>query len=291
MPPTAAFDRARLSRPPHVRSVRLGDLTLTYVPDGVVRLKPGGWLPAAAPGDWADHRDHLDGDGFLVAGIGGLLVERGERALLVDAGFGPASHHDPANPRLGPLYGGDLLDSLRRLGRTPERIEAVALTHLHPDHAGWTWSTEPGGDTPPFAHVPHLVAAPEWRHRDLAAEPRLAVIEPRVRTVEDGEEIFPGVRAAFAPGHTAGHTTYVVTGGGLRLIVLGDALHTPVQVARPEWSCVLDHDPAESAAHRRRLVEELSRPSTIGYGGHFSDVVFGRTERGPGGGFTWVPVA
>ncbi|MEV4095803.1 MBL fold metallo-hydrolase [Streptosporangium saharense] len=287
MTTTTGFDRTRLSRTPRVRSLRLGDLTVTYVPDGAVRLKPHGWLPAATADDWADNRDHLDHDGFLVAGIGGLLVERGDRALLIDAGFGPETYpDDPGNPLLGTLHGGELLESLRRLGRTPERIEAVAITHLHSDHLGWAWN-----DTLPFAHAAHLVAAPEWERRDLAAEPRLAVVAPRVRTVEDGEEIFPGVRASFAHGHTAGHTTYVITGGGRRLIAFGDALHAPVQVTHPEWSCGIDHDPVESAEHRRRLVGELSRPGTVGYGGHFADVVFGRAEPRPDGRLTWVPVA
>ncbi|MEW9551123.1 MBL fold metallo-hydrolase [Nonomuraea sp. NPDC050783] len=294
---TGTYDRARLSSPPRPRSLRLGELTLTYVPDGLVRLKPGGWLPAATAADWRVHADHLDGDGNLVAGIGGLLVERGERALLIDTGFGPESHpDDPANPYLGPLYGGDLLDGLRRLGRDPGQVEAVAITHLHTDHLGWSWSTEPGADAPPFAHAPHFVAAPEWERRDLAVAggtpaERLAVLAPAVRPVADGEEIFPGVRVSFAAGHTAGHTAYTITGGGRRLIAFGDALHSPVQVTHPEWSCGIDHDPAESARHRRRLVEELSRPGTLGYGGHFADVVFGRAERRPDGRLTWVPVA
>ncbi|MCK2222032.1 MBL fold metallo-hydrolase (plasmid) [Actinomadura sp. ATCC 31491] len=297
---TSTGDRARLTSPPRIRSLRLGELTVTYVPDGLVRLKPGGWLPAATPADWQAHPGHLDQDGLLVAGIGGLLVERGERALLIDTGLGPESHpDDPADPFIGPLHGGDLLRNLRSLGRDPRDIEAVAITHLHPDHLGWAWSTEPGAAEPPFAHAPHHVGAPEWERRDLAAEggapaERLAVLAPNVRPAADGEEIFPGVRASFTPGHTAGHTAYTITGGGRRLIAFGDALHAPLQVTYPEWSCGIDHDPDESAGHRRRLVEELSRPGTIGYGGHFADVVFGRAEPAAGRGdgrFTWVPVA
>jgi len=297
MTTTPDFDRTRLTSAPRIRSLRLGELTITYVPDGLVRLKPRGWLPAATDADWAAYRDHLDDGGCLVAGIGGLLVERGDRALLIDTGFGPeSSPDDPDDPLLGGLYGGELLDNLRRLGREPRQIEAVAITHLHPDHLGWAWSTEPGTDTPPFAHATHVVAAPEWERRDLAAEggaagERLAAFAPRVHAAEDGEEIFPGVRASFAAGHTVGHTTYTVTGGDRRLIAFGDALHAPVQVTHPEWSCGIDHDPAESAEHRRRLVHELSRPDTIGYGGHFADVVLGRAERRPDGRFTWVPVA
>ncbi|WP_432925497.1 MBL fold metallo-hydrolase [Microbispora sp. CA-135349] len=198
--------------------------------------------------------------------------------------------------RRGRLYGGELPDNLRRLGREPRHIEAVAITHLHTGHLGWAWTPAPGTDTPPFAHATHFVAAPEWERRDLAAEggataERLAAFASRVHPAADGEEIFPGVRARFAAGHTVGHTTYVISAGDRRLIAFGDALHSPVQVTRPEWSCGIDHDPAESAEHRRRLVEELSRPGTVGYGGHFADVVFGRAERRPDGRFAWVPIA
>ncbi|GAB3353695.1 MBL fold metallo-hydrolase [Micromonospora halotolerans] len=292
MATTPDLDRIRLTSASRARSLRLGDLTITHVPDGLARLKPRGWLPAATDTDWAAYRDHLDDDGFLVASIGGLLVERGDRALLIDAGFGPESHpDDPTNPLVGSIYGGELLDSLRPLGREPSRIEAVAITHLHNDHLGWAWST-----AQPFGHATHFVAAPEWERRDLAAEggateERLATFATRVRPVEDSEEIFPGVRASFAAGHTVGHTTYTITGGDRRLIAFGDALHAPVQVTHPEWSCAIDHDPAESAEYRRRLVEELSRPDTIGYGCHFADVVFGRAERRSDGRFTWIPVA
>jgi glyoxylase-like metal-dependent hydrolase (beta-lactamase superfamily II) len=297
MATTTTFDRARLTSYPRVRSLRLGELKITYVPDGLCLCKPHGWLPAATDADWAANRDHLDDGGWLPASIGGLLVELGDRALLIDTGFGPEDHpDDPANPVIGRIYGGEMLDGLRRLGREPSQIEAVAITHLHLDHLGWAWSTEPGADAPPFGHATHFVAAPEWERRDLAAvngatEERLATFGTRVRTVEDGEEIFPGVRVSFSAGHTFGHTTYTITGGGQRLIAFGDAIHHPVQITYPEWGCALDHDPAEATDHRHRLVEELSRPDTIGYGNHFADVVLGRAERRPDGRFTWVPVA
>lgn len=77
--------------------------------------------------------------------------------------------------------------------------------------------------------------------------------------------------------------------GGQRLIAFGDALHTPLQVEHPEWSCVYDHDPVRAADHRRRLVAELAEPGTIGFGVHFADVVFGRVERRDKG-LTWQPL-
>ncbi|GAA4993005.1 MBL fold metallo-hydrolase [Actinopolymorpha pittospori] len=281
----------RLRRPAGIRSVRLGDTRVSFVPDGAVRLPPRGWLPDTTDAVWAAHPHYLDASGHLVASIGGLLVETGDRALLIDAGFGPQSFPpDPGTPR-GAIHGGALLGSLAELGRGPAEIEAVAFTHLHSDHLGWAWHPAPGGDRPAFAHADYLVSEPEWAERDAQGmtTEMLAGLTPRVRTVTEGQEIFPGVRVRITAGHTPGHAEYVITSGGRRLIAFGDALHSPIQVDHPEWSAAVDHDPARSADHRRRLVAELEESDTIGFGIHFADVVFGQVRQ-DGDGPAWRPL-
>lgn len=143
-----------------------------------------------------------------------------------------------------------------------------------------------------WAQVPES-GAPEWERRDLleaqGMADQVAALAPRVRTVADGEEIFPGVRVRITPGHTVGHAEYVITGGGRRLIAFGDAVHSPIQIDHPEWSSGFDHDLARTAVHRRRLVAELAEPGTIGFGVHFADVVFGHV-RAAGDGPAWRPV-
>ncbi|WP_406313047.1 MBL fold metallo-hydrolase [Streptosporangium sp. NBC_01639] len=284
----------RLRRPAGIRSVWLGDTKVSYVPDGAVQGRPRDWLPDTTDETWAAHPEYLDASGYLVASIGGLLVERGDRALLIDAGFGPQSlPAEPGSPN-GAIYGGALLDSLAELGRRPAEIEAVAFTHLHIDHLGWAWHSVPGGDRPVFAHAEYVVAEPEWAQRDLleaggTTKEIVAALAPRVRTVTGDQEIFPGVEMQITGGHTAGHAQYVITGGGTRLIAFGDALHSPIQVDHPEWGCVYDDDRARSAEHRRHLVAELEEPDTIGFGIHFADVVFGQVRR-DGDGPAWRPL-
>lgn len=274
-----SFITERLRRPAGIRSLRLGDTKVSYVPDGAVRLRPRAMFPDTTDRTWADHPELLDASGLLVASIGGLLVENGDRALLIDAGFGPRSWPPaPDGPR-GAIHGGALLDSLAELGRGPAEIEAVAITHLHPDHTGWAWQPAPGSDRPAFAHAAHLVSEPEWAaHPTVLEAQEAAELAPRVRTVTDGQEIFPGVRMRIAAGHSPGHAAYVITAGGQRLIAFGDALHSPIQIAHPEWSSAFDHAPAEAADQRRALITELAEPGTIGFGIHFADAVFGHVR-------------
>ncbi|MFB7712270.1 MBL fold metallo-hydrolase [Streptomyces sp. NPDC056105] len=283
----------RLRRPGRIRSVLLGDTKVSYVPDGAVRLRPRALLPDTTDEVWTAHPELLDANGMLVAGIGGLLVENGGRALLIDAGFGPQSWPaDPDGPR-GEIHGGALLESLAELGRGPREIEAVAFTHLHPDHIGWAWQPAPGSDKPAFTHADHLVSEPEWAQRHVMEEqgmaPEVAGLAPRVREVTHGQEVFPGVRIRITSGHTAGHAEYTVTSGGQRLIAFGDALHSPIQVDHPEWSSAFDHDPVRAADRRRRLVAELEDPDTIGFGIHFADATFGHVRR-DGRGPAWRPL-
>lgn len=258
-----------LTRAAGIRTIELGELKVSYVPDGLVYLPGLSWLPATTEKFWARYPEYLDEGGNLVASIGGLLVEHGERAMLIDAGVGPVSHPaEPGNAH-GAIRGGDLLDNLAALGRRPEEIEAVAITHLHLDHTGWLLH-----DPRPFRGAEVLLTEREWA---ADGDPELA---PQVRTADDGEEIFPGVRVSLALGHTPGHAAYVLSSGGRRLIAFGDALHSPVQIAHPELPAAPDHDPAESTASRRRLVAELAEPDTLGFGIHFADAQFGHVADG-----------
>src|SRR5690348_691413 len=193
--------RRRLARPAGLRTLHLGDLTVSYVPDGFVPLDARRWLPATTTEFWAARPEYLDGAGNLVASIGGLLVEHGDRALLIDAGFGPRTLPPGPGEARGDARGGALLDSLGALGHTPADIEAVAITHLHPDHVGWLWQPAPGADRLPFAGARVLLAEAEWAHPALAADQgtgpdALAAFASQVETVADGDEIFPGVRVS-----------------------------------------------------------------------------------------------
>jgi glyoxylase-like metal-dependent hydrolase (beta-lactamase superfamily II) len=274
------LDPERFRRPSGIRSLTLGDTKLSYIPDGGTTINARMLLPEVSDEFWARHAEYLDEGGFLMASVGGLLVERGGRALLIDAGVGPITVGPPLNT-YGVTTGGALLDNLATLGRSPADIEAVALTHLHADHFGWAWHPAPGSDRPAFTNTPYLVAEPEWTQRHFPEAQGMGdmikALAPQVRIVAEGEEIFPGVSVRLAPGHSAGHATYVINADGKRVIAFGDAFHSPLQISHPRWQNTFDHDHAQSTSLRESLVFELAELDTIGFAIHFPEP-FGRVH-------------
>jgi glyoxylase-like metal-dependent hydrolase (beta-lactamase superfamily II) len=283
-----------------VRSIQLGDVRLTYVVDGAMGLTPGGFFPDVPTAYWASHADVLDAQGRVAMPAGGLLVERDGRTLLIDAGLGDVNTAmSIGGVSIGTANCGALPDTLAALGRSPADIEGVAFTHLHTDHTGWAFVPDGGGGYRKFfPDARYLLAAEELaphRRGDLVpgAPSRSAVIEPLESVhsqIADGEQIFPGVRAVVTPGHSPGHTSYVISTSASRLIAFGDAFHIPAQLAHPDWPSKPDVDGVAVMAARKRLVAELTEPDTLGFAFHFGDQAFGRVVRDEQGLPGWQPV-
>lgn len=88
----------------------------------------------------------------------GLVLLSGERALLVDCGFGPRA----------------LATRLKTIGIAPEQIEGLVLTHEHQDHAQgaeraqhkWRWPVYASAGT--LAQLPEISA--RWRRPVVPGE-------------------------------------------------------------------------------------------------------------------------
>ena len=278
-----------------VRVLTLDDVRLTYVVDGAMGLEPRGILTRLA-------RRVLGG---ASRGVRRARTRRHVRRRPARRTRRPGAAHRCRARRhhrrfpLGPVNCGSLLDTLAALRHDPAGIEAVAFTHLHIDHTGWAFAAAGDGTyRKVFPGARYLVAAAEWaphgRGESVPAAPPAAVIEQfgaAHTPVGDGEEVFPGVRAVVTPGHSPGHTSYVVTSARRsRLVALGDGFHVPAQLAHPRWPSAPDVDGDAVVAARHRLLAELEQPGTLGFACHFGDQAFGRIERTQDGSPGWVPV-
>jgi glyoxylase-like metal-dependent hydrolase (beta-lactamase superfamily II) len=279
-----------------VRSFTLGDTRLTYVVDAAMELDPTGFLPAVPAAYWQEHPEALARSGRIAASAGGVLVERGPRRLLVDVGLGG----NVLSPALGVSRGGALLKTLRALRVPPASVDTVAFTHLHTDHTGVGFVPDRGQALhKAFPRADYLVAGAEWgpfwRGEIKVGAPSwdgfMVPMSRVLREFGDGDEVWPGVTALITPGHSPGHTTYVVSASrGRRILVLGDAFHTPAQLTHPEWPSGPDVDVEGVLKARRTLLDQLLAPRTYAFAFHFGDQAFGRGVRDAAGDVQWRPV-
>lgn len=117
-----------------------------------------------------------------------------------------------------------LVEGIRALGRKPEDVRHLLLTHIHLDHAGgaWRWAREFGTEVYVHprgaAHLrdPSKLVASATRIYGERMEALWGRIEPvpagRLHVIEDGERLpwadGPEVRAVETPGHAPHHHAY-----------------------------------------------------------------------------------
>ena len=227
--------------------------------------------------------------------VNAFLVDTGRQLILVDAGSAKC---------FGPTLG-SIGENLRAAGYEPAQVDAVLLTHLHPDHACGLAGAD-GQAVFPNAQV--LVARPEadfWLSEQRAAQaPQAnrpffdmarASVAPyasagRLKTYRAGEALVPGVRAVESHGHTPGHVSYLFESGKDRLLVWGDIVHShAVQFARPEVTIEFDVDGKQAIASRRRLLADAVRDGWWVAGAHLPFPGIGHV-RAESRGYAWVPL-
>jgi glyoxylase-like metal-dependent hydrolase (beta-lactamase superfamily II) len=262
--------------------VRLGATTVTYLPDGVVRTDPLGAFPGTTHVDWDPYPDLLDADGRLVVGVGSFLIRNDAGVTLVDLGLGEVQFEVPA---AATYEGGQLLTNLRAEGLSAADIDFVLFTHMHRDHVGWTGDGA-GGLT--FPNARHIVDQKEWNYWQSRSDPvgpdPKTVLTPLTPAIEffAARPPVPGIRPLSTPGHTPGHTSFLITDPTTDedLLILGDAIHTRAQLENLNWTFRSDYDTRLAVAHRTDLLHRRGESESMIADGHFSGSVFGRSGAG-----------
>ncbi len=220
-----------------------------------------------------------------------VLVNSGGTLVLFDTGFGQ-SRREAGAGLLRPL--------LAEAGYTPEDIDVVALTHVHPDHIGGLW--EDGELAFPNAQL--MIGRREfdaWKSGADIPEQRkenremflklVAPLEDRFRFLEDGDEIAKGVTAEAAFGHSPGHMMFRIESAGKQALIWADlANHYVFSVGHPGSKVGFDDDKEMAMATRNRVLAETADSGVLVIGHHMPFPGVGFVERTEGS-YRWVPAA
>jgi len=204
--------------------------------------------------------------------VSAFLVETGGRRVLIDTGLGQG-----------------LDEALRAAGVDPASVNAVAITHSHPDHVGGLLTADGAARFPNATLHLHAVEADFWRNG--GGGEALEAYGDRVRTFTAATEIGPGFAAEPVVGHTPGHSVYQLRSGDARLVFAGDLIHVvAVQAPRPDATVTYDADQPAAREARLAFLRANTGDAVLFAGPHFPHPGVGRFLP-EGQGYRYAPAA
>ena len=259
-----------------VYKYKVGSIEVTAVYDGIWRKPHDPTFIKNATVE--DTKDALAKAGlsteFMPIPLTVLVLKIGEKYVMIDSGSGVGQWQANAT---------NLPSNMKAAGIDRGQISTILVSHFHPDHV---WGLmEKGTNAAVFPNAELIVSSTEYnwwtepgRVEKLPegrrpAGKRIGDVFPTWKNwklVEDNAEVAPGVRLLAAPGHTPGHSAFLVTSGEDQLMVSNDAMYVPALLApHPDWQGAYDQDGATAITTRRKLMDRVIADKMMVCGAHF----------------------
>jgi len=224
------------------------------------------------------------------------VVKVGGKTIVIDTGHGIGAIASTKGEV------GHHRANLQAAGIDVKAVDIVLISHLHGDHIGGL--KNPDG-TPAFPNAEIKVPEVDWAF--FTNEANMDKASPtnkgnfaNVKKVfeglkptpyEAGKEVAPGITSVASPGHTPGHTSFVVASGGKRVLIQGDIALAPlVFVKNPDYKIMFDNDGDQAVVTRKKIYDMAlaEKMPVIGY--HFPFGTVGYIEKA-GNGYNVVSAA
>jgi glyoxylase-like metal-dependent hydrolase (beta-lactamase superfamily II) len=278
-----------ITQPSGVSHITIGDIVVSAINDGVHQASFDDLVTRDRAACESAHLGE-----FRLAPpwltINCFVIRTGDRTVLVDAGYARETEHV-----------GRLAENLKAMNVAPADIDTIVMTHMHGDHqAGLTDASGKAifpkaelilhenefaywTDDGAMARMP-----PDGQRNFHLARVALGAYGDRVRTVKT-DEVAPGVRAFPTPGHTPGHTAWLIDSRGDQLLIWGDIIHFPgMQFAFPDTSVAYDIDSAAAAEERKKVLKFVAGEKLRVAGVHLDFPAFGHVITS-GAAYRFIP--
>ena len=288
-----AFAPMPTDNAPYLYRFKLGDAQATIVSDGILPLgePTANFLNITKDEILRQLKDNFLPTDKIVLEQNVLVLNTSGKTVLFDTGLGSLHLFGPTT--------GQLMNTLNRAGIDPKSVDAVVMSHAHIDHCGGIMADD---KTSHFPNAQFYITQADydfWTDQQKVgdkfkvfwetATKNLVPNRDRMHFIKDGEEFLPGIQAILAPGHTVGHTIFMISSGGSQLCYIGDLTHHPVLLMeKPLTQFAYDTDPVQSSHSRVKMLTMLAdnRIPILAY--HFAWPGLGNVAKA-GEGFRYYP--
>lgn len=267
-------------------------MKIQVIDTGFFKLDGGAMFGVVPKVLWSKHNP-ADENNLCSWAMRCLLVEVGERKILIDTGLG-----DKQDAKFFGYYylHGDasLLKSIAKAGFTPDDITDVILTHLHFDHVGGAvrYDEKRENLVLTFPNATYWASEGQWqlakspnaREKDSFLKENFMPIEEsgQLRFIAPGTSPFPGIEFLHVDGHTEQMLVPVISYAGKKLVYAADLIPSSAHIPLA-WVMSYDVRPLKAIDEKERLLQDAADSNYVLLFEH--DPVFeaGTVERTPKG--------
>lgn len=240
-------------------------IKITTVEAGRFMLDGGAMFGVVPKRIW-NRLNPADEDNLCTWAMRSLLIETGDRKILVDTGIGGKqgekfrSHFHPHGPSLE--------ESLEKKGIPAEAITDVFITHFHFDHVGGALQYNMKGDIIPtypnavywsnevhyeYALYPNAREKASFLQENFVPLKKLGLLQFIDYQKEDVDWL-PGMRVRFVEGHTTAQMLLIIEAGE-NIIYCADLIPSAWHIPLP-YIMAYDMQPLLTLEEKERLFDE-----------------------------------
>ncbi|MEX2035386.1 MAG: MBL fold metallo-hydrolase [Xanthobacteraceae bacterium] len=226
-----------------------------------------------------------------------IVVNTGSKLVAIDTGVGLGAYQQ-SKGAIGQFH-----TNLAAAGIDKNAVDVVIISHLHGDHINGLLGAD---NKLAFPNAEVMLPAADWKFwMDDANAARFpepikgqfanvkrvfGALGNKATQYEGNKELVSGITAMPTPGHTPGHTSFIVASGSDRLLHQVDvtAGAATMFVRNPGWHFLFDTDKPLAEQTRRKIYDMASADKMRIQGYHFPFPAVGYIEK-DGAGYRFVP--
>ncbi len=209
-----------------------------------------------------------DEDNLCNWALRSLLIDTGERVILIDNGYG--DKQDKKFFSHVYLNGGDGLEgALKKHGYSFDDITDMVLTHLHSDHCGGgvKFNDDRTGYELTFKHATYWISKPHWEWAmnpnkqegaSFLKENLLPMLESgKLKFIEENTELYPGINLRLYNGHTVGQIIPFINTGKKTVVFVADLIPSTAHIPLV-WNMAYDIRPMDMLQEKEDFLNEAA---------------------------------